>query len=63
MCKTKKTEVSIMFLRGDISILVPPLFRKFWLYLPRRMYVQIGGAYFFRRMRRISAAIGLTLLA
>jgi hypothetical protein len=28
-----------MFQRGDISILVPALFRKFWLYLPRRLYL------------------------
>ncbi len=34
----KKPEVSIMYLRGDISILVPAVFRKLWLYLPRRLY-------------------------
>ncbi len=39
MClQWKKPEVSIMFLRGDISILVPAIFRKLWLYLPRRLY-------------------------
>jgi UDP-N-acetylglucosamine:LPS N-acetylglucosamine transferase len=27
-----------MYLRGDISILVPAVYRKLWLYLPRRLY-------------------------
>ncbi len=39
MCIMKKTEVSIMYLRGDISILIPALFRKLWLYLPHRLYM------------------------
>jgi hypothetical protein len=26
-----------MYLRGDNSILVPAVFRKLWLYLPRRL--------------------------
>ncbi len=39
MCvQWKIPEVSIMFLRGDISILVPAVFRKLWLFLPRQLY-------------------------
>jgi hypothetical protein len=37
VCIVKKPEVSTMYLRGDISLLVPALFRKLWLYLPRRL--------------------------
>jgi hypothetical protein len=28
----------MMYLRGDNSILVPAIFQKLWLYLPRRLY-------------------------
>jgi hypothetical protein len=37
VCKKKKTEVSIMFVRGDITIFDGALFEKFWLYIPRRL--------------------------
>ncbi len=30
-------KLHIMFLRGDVHILVPPLILKFWLYLLRRL--------------------------
>jgi hypothetical protein len=41
MCKMKKKpEVSIMFLRGDIKILVQALFQKFLLYLPCLLYLR-----------------------
>jgi hypothetical protein len=40
MCvQRKKPEVSSMFLRGDIQVLVPALLKKFWLYIPRRLYI------------------------
>jgi hypothetical protein len=39
MCvKWKKVEGSIIFLIGDIQMLVPALYKKFWLYLPCRLY-------------------------
>jgi hypothetical protein len=39
VCTMQKNRgLYIMYLRGDISILVPAVFRKLWLYLPRRLY-------------------------